>query len=265
MSTVKVALAQLEIAVGKPDANLLQARGQVARAQELGAQMVLLPELWSSGYDLGRASELGSPMDHGTFAEMAALAREFSVCLGGSALEAEDGRFFNTQVVYGPDGRRLAHYRKIHLFGLMNEPEFLSPGARPALAELSWGTAGMAVCYDLRFPEMFRSYALDGAQMLLLSAEWPHPRLEHWRTLLRARAIENQIFVAACNSVGEGNGNVFCGHSMIVDPWGEILVEAGEDATVVSAEIDLAQVAEIRGRYPFLADARADLGELVPR
>ncbi len=259
MNTFRVALAQLEIAVGQPDENLKRARQLVAQAQEQGAQLVLLPELWSTGYDLARASQLAAPMDTGVFAEMSSLASKFDLYLCGSALEVDEGHYFNTQVLYAPDGRRLVHYRKIHLFRLMNEPDFLAPGTALANAKLPWGKAGFAICYDLRFPEMFRSYALGGAQLLLLSAEWPHPRLEHWRTLLRARAIENQTFVAACNSVGHGNGNVFCGHSMIIDPWGEVLVEAGESSVVVSAEIDLSHVDEIRARYPFLADSRQDL------
>ena len=190
------------------------------------------------------------------FVEISGMAQDFGLYLCGSILEAAEGRYFNTQIVCAPDGTFLSSYRKIHLFGLMNEPQFLAPGTAPVTVDLPWGKAGLSICYDLRFPEMFRSYATEGAQLILLSAEWPHPRLSHWRALLIARAIENQAFVAACNTFGPGNGNVFCGHSMLVDPWGEVLVEADETAAVLCAEIDLHQADDIRKRYPFLADAK---------
>jgi predicted amidohydrolase len=144
----------------------------------------------------------------------------------------------------------------------MHEADFLAPGNKLVTIDLPWGRAGLAVCYDLRFPEMFRSYALEGAQLILLSAEWPKPRLEHWRTLLRARAIENQTFVVACNCVGEGGGNVFFGHSMVVDPWGEVIVEGQEHEEVLVAKLDLTRVVEIRRQYPVFADRRAGLYSL---
>ena len=256
MASFKIALVQLEIALGQPGENLSRLHAQLAEANRGGAQMALLPELWSTGYDLERASELASEPNSSTFAEMSQLARDFSLYLCGSVLESSGGRYFNTQVLYSPHGDLLAAYRKIHLFGLMREPEFLTPGTKPVVADLPWGKAGLSICYDLRFAEIFRTYAFQGAQLILLSAEWPHPRLSHWRSLLIARAIENQSFVAACNTVGAGNENVFCGHSMIIDPWGEVLVEADEAPAVVFAEIDLEQADDIRRRFPFLADAR---------
>ncbi len=133
-------------------------------------------------------------------------------------------------------------------------------GERATLAKLPWGTAGLAICYDLRFPELFRGYALAGARLILLPAEWPHPRLAHWRTLLRARAIENQYFVAACNRVGaDPNGTRFFGHSTLIDPWGEAIAEAGEEPCLLTATLDLAQVEEIRRKIPVFEDRRTDL------
>ncbi len=262
MSHCKVALAQMWIVLGQPEENLRSARAALVQAKDEGAELVLLPELWSTGYDLERAREHGSPIDAAIFARMSEMAREFELHLCGSALEARDGRSFNTQALFAPDGRLVAAYSKIHLFGLMHEPDFLAPGTQLQTAQTPWGKAGLAICYDLRFPEMFRAYALGGAGLLLLSAEWPHPRLEHWRTLIRARAIENQSFFAACNCVGESNGNIFFGHSMIVDPWGEVLIEAGERAGVFIAEIDLARVEETRRRLPVFADRRAGIYSL---
>lgn len=256
MGKLKIALVQFEIALGQPAENVRRLRLHLAAAKAAGADLALLPELWSTGYDLERVAELACAIDGAIFVEISRMAQEFGLYLCGSVLEAARGRYFNTQIVCSPVGELLSSYRKIHLFGLMNEPQFLTPGTMPVTVDLPWGKAGLSVCYDLRFPEMFRSYASEGAQLILLSAEWPHPRLPHWRALLIARAIENQAFVAACNTAGQGNGNVFCGHSMLVDPWGEVLVEADETDSVVCAEIDLGEADDIRRRYPFLADAK---------
>jgi predicted amidohydrolase len=259
MTKLKVALAQMEVSLGQPEENFKRARSFISEAKASGAELVLLPELWGTGYDLKSARAHASQLNEGAFAQVAKLAAEFGIFVCGSLLEARGGECFNTQTVFTPTGDLLAFYSKAHLFGLMKEPEYLAPGNELTLANLPWGQAGMAVCYDLRFPEMFRAYALAGAQIILLSAEWPHPRLEHWRTLMRARAIENQVFVAATNCVGEGNGNVFFGHSMMLDPWGETIVEGDESESLLMAEVDLTQVAETRKRFPFFADRRTGL------
>jgi omega-amidase len=117
----------------------------------------------------------------------------------------------------------------------------------------------LAICYDLRFPELFRSYATRGAGVILLPSEWPHPRLEHWRTLVQARAIENQCFLVACNRVGADRNSQFCGHSLIVDPWGTTLVEGGEDGELLLATLDLTAVAAVRERMTVLRDRRPEL------
>jgi len=262
MAALKIGLIQLKVTTGEPQVNFERARQLLNRAKDGGAQFALLPELWTTGYDLARAGEHCDKEGEAGFAELAQLAREYGMFLCGSALEKRAGKFFNTQTLYSPAGELLAVYRKIHLFGLMHEADFLAPGSELVTVDLPWGKAGLAICYDLRFPEMFRSYAVGGAQLVLLSAEWPRPRLEHWRTLLRARAIENQTFVIACNCVGEGNGNVFAGHSMAVDPWGEIMIEGGEDEDVLLAELDFTCVDEIRQGYPVLSDRRTGLYSL---
>jgi omega-amidase len=262
MGALRVVVAQLEITLGEPDRNISRARELLAVAKQRDAQLVLLPELWTTGYDLEHAAEHSLNLTSDPENVLSQLAREFDVYICGSTLENKDGKFFNTQTIYSRTGELVGLYRKLHLFGALNEPKFLSAGDRPVVVSLPWGQTGLAVCYDLRFPEMFRSYAIAGARLMLISAEWPHPRLEHWRTLLRARAIENQAFVVACNAVGETNGNVFFGHSMIINPWGEVLTEAGESQTTLFAELDLAQVDQIRSQYPVLADRRAGLYSL---
>ena len=262
MTMLKVALAQMRVTLGQPEENFRRARGLISDASAAGADLVLFPELWASGYDLKNAHAHASQLNDGAFLEVSKLAREFGVFVCGSLLEKRDGKCFNTQAIFTSKGQLLASYSKTHLFGLMHEPEYLAPGNELRMASLPWGKAGMAVCYDLRFPEMFRAYAIGGACLILLSAEWPHPRLEHWRTLLRARAIENQVFVAATNCVGDGNGNVFFGHSMMMDPLGEIMVEGDENESLLIAELDLSRVDDTRRRFPFFADRRAGLYSL---
>jgi predicted amidohydrolase len=257
-------MVQMDCRLGEPGYNFERAAGHVAEAARRGSELVLLPELWSTAYALDRAPALASPLvasadEDGWFGRFATLARENGVWLAGSLLEERGGRYYNCLALYGPDGCLHAAYRKAHLFRLMAEEQYLAPGEETVVVDAPWGKTGLAICYDLRFPELFRRYALSGAHLLLLPAEWPHPRREHWRTLLRARAIENQCFVAACNRIGTTGNNTFFGASALVDPWGETLVEGGEAEMVLTATIDLAQVDAVRQRIPIFADRRPEL------
>jgi predicted amidohydrolase len=262
MSTVEIALVQMEVVAGDLGRNISRAQEFISTIGKDGADLVIFPELWTSGYDLEHANELSAPINEGPFAQVQGWARDFSLTICGSMLEERDGKYYNTQTVYSPTGELLASYSKIHLFGLMNEPKFLSAGTNTSLVQLPYGLAGLSICYDLRFPELFRSYALQGVNLILLSAEWPRPRLEHWRTLVRARAIENQCFVVACNCVGSNGSNEFFGHSLVVDPWGEIMIEGGEQEEFISVQIDLDKVKEIRTRFPFFSDRREGIYSL---
>ncbi len=201
-----IALAQMAITPGRPDLNEAEARRQAAQAAAAGAGLLLLPELWPTGYDLARAADYAAPLDSGHFALMAGIACACQLHVLGTALEASpSGRPYNTATLYTPDGRRAAHYRKVHLFPPMGEVEHLSPGDALPVFDLPWGRTALAICYDLRFPEMWRRYTQAGAQLILIPAEWPIRRVEHWRLLLKARAVENQLFVAGCNRAGEGS------------------------------------------------------------
>ncbi len=257
---MKVALVQMDIALGQPDLNRERATALIRQAAASGARLIMLPEMWTTGYCLpdlagGHADRSGEP----TGALLAGLARETGTYLAGSVADERRGRVYNRATVYGPSGERLAAYDKAHLVPMMDEHRYLSPGDRLALTEIEGTTAGLAICYDLRFPELFRSLVLAGAELLLIPAEWPAQRLHHWRTLLMARAIENQCFVLACNRVGHDGKNGFPGHSMVVGPFGEVLAEGGEGEEILFAEIDLAQVADVRRRIPSLRDRRPDL------
>jgi predicted amidohydrolase len=260
-----ITLVQMDCWLGQPQANFERAAGLIAEAARRGSDLVILPELWSTAYDLENGARHASPLaahasEAGWFGRFAGLAREHGVWLCGSLLEMqEDGRLYNCMALYRPDGQLSGEYRKIHLFRLMQEEQYLAPGQAATLLDLPWGKTGLIICYDLRFPELIRHYALQGARLILIPAEWPHPRREHWRTLLRARAIENQCFVAACNRVGQSKGAAFFGASTVVDPWGEPLIEGGETEALLTVTIDLAQVDVVRQRIPVFADRRPEL------
>lgn len=260
-----VALLQMDIAFGRPDLNAATVRrlvNQLAEAEQK-PDLVVLPELWDTGYDLTRLDEIAD--DNGERAK--ALLREAAVQLkahviGGSVAERRDGRVYNTTFVFDREGNLAGSYSKAHLFRLMDEEKYLAAGEKPGLYILDGQTAGSVICYDIRFPEWLRVHALKGAKVMCVPAQWPHPRLDHWRQLLIARAIENQMYVVACNRVGEGGGNTFCGHSMVVNPWGEVIAEGMQQEEIVYAELDLALVDEVRGRIPVFADRRTELYEL---
>lgn len=254
-----ISLGQMDIAFGEPARNLQTVTRLAAEAARRGSDILLLPELWSTGYDLARAEIHATATEAGIFAAVRALAQEHRLTIIGSCLSRlGSGRFGNTLTVALPDGNSGGEYSKLHLFRLMDEDQYLTAGDRPAVVELPWGKTGLAICYDLRFPELFRHYALAGANLICLPAEWPHPRLAHWRTLLQARAIENQLFVAACNRVGVVGQTRFCGHSCLIDPWGETIIEGGETEMLLTAEIDVARVADVRARIPIFADRRPE-------
>jgi predicted amidohydrolase len=250
----------MNVLLGEPERNLETVEQMTEEAARRGSDLVLFPELWSTGYDLENADRYATSTDAGIYRKLASLAQAHRIHLLGSTLSLlGPGEYGNTFTWFTPEGEQLDAYSKIHLFQLMDEHHFLSGGAERRLAESPWGSAGLAICYDLRFPELFRAYALVGARMVFLPSEWPRPRLYHWQTLLRARAIENQMFVIACNRVGSSKNTDFFGHSCIIDPWGEVVLEAGEQEMLLTATIDLAQVDEVRAMIPVFADRRPAL------
>ena len=264
MSEFVLTLVQMDSLFGDPAGNFERAEAFIADAAGRGSDLVVLPEVWHSSIDLENAEAYASPVaaeagDDGWFGRFATLARDNHVWLTGSMLESQGDQFYNTMVLYSPEGRLAATYRKMHLFRLMNEEKYLAPGETGTMHELPWGCAGLAICYDLRFPELFRRYALEGARLMILPAAWPHPRRMHWRTLLRSRAIENQCFVAACNRVGTVDDVSFFGSSGVIDPWGETLVEGGETEALLTVRIDLDTVEATREKIPIFADRRPEL------
>jgi len=256
---LSLSLGQMHIHLGEPEKNFERVREWTVEAARRGSALILFPELWSTGYDLENSSRYAAPLGEGLFARLSALAKEQRVALGGSILEAREGRAYNCFALFDKNGQLAAVYRKVHLFRLMDEEKWLAPGEHLELVEAEWGMTGLGICYDLRFPEMFRKYALNGARLVLLPAEWPSRRAYHWQTLLRARAIENQMFIVGCNRVGESKGEHFGGGSAVIDPWGETVIEGGSSETLLTAEIDLDKVDEVRNRIKVFEDRRPEV------
>ena len=255
-----ISLGQMDVKLGNPAENWRTVQQMTAEASRRGSDLVVFPELWSTGYDLENAANYATTTDKGLFAQVAALAQKYQIAILGSCLSllGED-QFGNTAVYFDKNGRSLGEYSKLHLFRLMQEEQFLTAGGTPTLVAAEWGKAGLTICYDLRFPELFRQYALAGAQLVFVPAEWPHPRLAHWRTLLRARAIETQCWVIAPGQWGrhdaEGKRQSY-GHSLVIDPWGCVTADKGEGVGLAFAEIDLSRVAAVRQQIPVACHRR---------
>ena len=244
----------------------------VAQAAQLGADVVLLPEKWNAWLDGPGLRDQAERLDGGeTVDAMAGWAREHNVNLiGGSiAIMGDDDAVQNVSIVFDRTGERVAAYTKIHLFDVdvggfsYRESDGTAPGSELVTAELDGVTFGLTVCYDLRFPELYRSLALDrGARILTVPSNFTlHTGMAHWEVLLRARAIENQAFVLATGQHGTPGGldKPSYGHSMIIDPWGTVLAQAPEGDGVIVADLDLAAQARIRERLPALLHIRPDL------
>ncbi|MFF5935102.1 carbon-nitrogen family hydrolase [Streptomyces sp. NPDC012508] len=249
----------IQIAVD-PDEPVVSRRARVAelvRAERGAADLVVLPELWPMGafaYE-SFASE-SEPLRGPTYEAMAAAARDAGVWLhAGSIVEAADGALFNTSLFFTPAGELAARYRKIHRFGFdKGEAVMMAAGDELVTVALPELTVGVGTCYDLRFPELFRGLVDAGAQAFVVPAGWPARRRAHWTLLAQARAVENQAYVLACGTAGTHAGVEQAGHSIVVDPWGEVLAEAGPGEETLRVELDADRVTTTREQFPALKD-----------
>jgi omega-amidase len=251
---VKIALLQMDGAWENPARNHERARALAAKAGAGGARLCVLPEMFSTGFTMNVAA---LREDSGTERFLADLARECRVAVvAGYAERARGGRARNLAGVWDAEGGLLARYAKMHPFSPAGEDRCFEAGEGPVLFGIEGMEASVFICYDLRFPEVFREVAPRAAALFVL-ANWPRSRREHWLVLLRARAIENQCFVVGVNRVGtDGNGIAYCGDSAVFGPEGETLLVAGDGEGVFPAELDPALVQEARRRLPALRDRR---------
>lgn len=236
-------------------ANFAKAREMVAAARSEPGSLVALPEMFPTGFSMSL------PMTReGVISEtqpfLGDLAREFQVCAVGGFVHGIRGDVFNQAVAMSPYRRELARFSKLHPFPPAGEDRLVTPGREVVVFEWSGFQVAPFICYDLRFPEDFRRATAQGATLFLVLANWPASRVEHWITLLKARAIENQAFVAGVNRCGRDPHVAYPGRSLIVDPKGEVLADAGEMEGVISAELDPRAVEGWRSEFPAVANAR---------
>lgn len=261
--TVKISLIQFSIVTGDRPANFAQVRSHVHTAAAAGSDLAVLPELWDLSFyppDVFDLADEGGRQGREFLQDLAASCHIQLV--GGSLVRRQQGKLYNTTYIIDEEGNLVSSYDKCHLFTPGGEEKVFTPGDH--LNTFFLGDVPMAsiTCYDLRFGEWVRMAALAGAKILFVPAAWPHPRLTHWQILNRARAIENQLFVVAVNSCGTCGDYHFCGHSMIIDPWGEVLAEGGDGEVVVTGEIDLSVIDDIRSRINVFRDRRPELYQL---
>jgi predicted amidohydrolase len=255
---MNIAAIQMAVVEGDKTATIAKAREQVRQCR--GADLVILPELWNIGFmSFDRYHAEAEDRNGPTLTAMRECAREIGAWIhAGSFVERDGDQFFNASFLLNPNGDIAARYRKIHLFPYNSqENELLTPGEEIVVAETPLGRLGMATCFDLRFPELFRRMVERGAEFFLICSAWPYPRLEHWLLFNRVRALENQCVLVSANSVGTNRDTRFVGNSGIVDPMGAVIAGGGDGERIIRAEITRTEIAETRETFPALAARRA--------
>ncbi|MER5517586.1 carbon-nitrogen family hydrolase [Streptomyces sp. NPDC002763] len=226
--------------------------------EQTDADLVVLPELWTTGaFAYEEFATEAEPLEGPTYEAMAKAASDAGVWLHAGSIPERDpeGPLYNTALIFSPSGDLAAAYRKIHRFGFdKGEAVLMGAGQELVTVRLPETTLGVATCYDLRFPELFRALVDAGAETMVVSAGWPERRRAHWTLLAQARAVENQAFVLACGTAGTHAGVPQAGHSIVVDPWGEVLAEAGAGEEILTVDLDPAKVAATREQFPALKD-----------
>ncbi|MBI3608064.1 MAG: carbon-nitrogen family hydrolase [Nitrospirae bacterium] len=256
---MRIALVQMSIEDGDAPRNLRHAEELTSGAPP--ADLYMLPELWTTGYAHEAWDRVAEDETLRVCASLQQRSRDLGAWIAGSMItRTPDGSLVNRLWLFGPEGSEPISYDKGHLFGPMGEKKYLVPGARRISRPLGEWTAALSICFDLRFPEMYRRDAVDGADLFLVVAEWPHPRCEVLQTLVRARAVENQAYLALCNRIGLArDGTRFCGGSVIVGPDGRIVVDAGQEEGVYVGEVEHALVTRVRAELPVLDQRMAGL------
>lgn len=251
---MKIASIQLEIKENEAKiARINRVESMIDKLK--GQDLIVLPETWATGYFAFDRYVDESEEINGEFVQrFSSKAKEVqSYLFAGSFIEKNNGKFYNTSVLFSPDGDLIGTYRKIHLFRYgSQEGKILTRGNEITVVDTDFGKVGLSTCYDLRFPELYRAQVDLGAELLLVTSAWPHARLEHWKIFNTARALENQCFLISSNCVGNTHGVHLGGHSQVVDPWGIVMASGGDEETIVKTEIDPSQIAHIRETFPNL-------------
>jgi len=260
---MKIAAGQISCVVGDIPANVRKLAEFAERAKAAGASWVVFPEMADTGYVMSAIRASATPWTEGAVPELRKLAKALSIGIICGVSERTDDCIFNSQVVVDATGEIVGKYRKTHLFAPepVAEHKCFGAGSETSTVPVADLRFGLSICYDLRFPEVYRALALDGgANVLIISSAWPFPRLEHLRTLTVARAIENQCYVILANRVGRDNGATFCGSSAIIDPYGVLIAAGSADREeLIVADVSAGAVQSVRERMPVFAHRRPEI------
>lgn len=258
---MKISCIQMDMRLGEADYNFARAQALIREAVEQEhSDVVVLPETWNTGFfpaDLACCADDNGQRTKAVFSALANELRVNIVC--GSVANRKAGGFYNTAYVFDRSGAVIAEYDKTHLFTPSGEHRSFTPGSHTCSFTLEGRQCALIICYDIRFPELCRTCALQGAQLMFVVAQWPQARTMHLETLARARAIENQMFLALCNSVGTAGSTRCGGRSAIIDPWGEYLAKADETEGIITGDLDFSVIEEIRNSINVFRDRRPEL------
>jgi len=254
---MKVSVVQMDCDLGNVDANMEKVLSYTLKAGQEGFDLVVFPEMVDTGYDMDIIRQHASSWDkndnNSPFSLIKKAGKENKIHIICNISEKEDDKIYNSTLVVSPEGKMIGKYRKNHLadYPPLNEGSCFTPGENLKIVEINKIKFGLLICYDLRFPEISRALVLKGAQALVLCSAWPFPRLIHWNTLIRARAIENQVYFIASNRVGKDKSVTFCGSSRIIDPYGVIVSSAAEsNEAFIYENIDLKTIKKVRESMP---------------
>jgi len=259
MKRFVVAGVQMDIKPGDIKANIKCAIGMAEKALKFNPDMIILPEMFATGFAYPYINKIAK----GYFTELTDLLvnlayKTNAFIVGGSIPEFNEGKLYNTSIVFSPERKALGFARKIHPFSGTDESKYFTGGNKISVISTPLAKLGIVICYDIRFPEIARKLTLEGAEILIVPAQFPRPREHHWHALLRSRAIENQVFLVGVNRIGGKNPEHF-GHSIAIDPYGNVLDELDDKEGILVCEIDLGRIAEVRKSMPVLLDRRPEV------
>jgi predicted amidohydrolase len=254
---------QLAVLPGDIDENLGRAKALLQELESVQCRLTVLPEMWACAFPYQKLHEMAKQTSL-ILESLCEFARSSGMVLIGSLPESIGQSIYNTNYVVDADGSIAGTYRKIHLFSLHGENRHFTAGNSTLVVPTAAGKLGIMTCYDLRFPELARRLALDGAEILCVSAQWPVTRIEHWSLLLRARAIENQLFVIGCNGCGTEGKLQYAGRSAIISPYGVVLAEGGSAEEPIMAKLEVEEIRTMRELIGCFADRVPHLYGLGP-
>lgn len=259
---MKVLVVQNNAILNNKTANFDNVEKLLEPYLQMDTDLILMPEVWAVGWDCSTFKKEAEPTENSPTIEfLRHLAQKHkSLIIGGSYIRTTDsGEYKNTCPVITKEGKLLVQYDKMHLFSHpgSEEQKYLSAGEELVILDLGYTKIGLTVCYDIRFPEIFRQYSQNGVEIYINTAAWGKNKLMHWETMQKARAIENQCYVLAADQTGKIKGEEFnLGHSMVIDPWGDVESELGEEEACICADLDLEKLRKLRNEFPLLADRR---------